>query len=177
MRKIKTIWSRIEAGVRDRYPSERRELPPGATLEEIKEVEDAVQLRLPKSVYESYLLHNGSARIWISELGFLMPLIDRDARKPNSGFGVLNLWRRMLVVAEELADERSDPVGPIRDDHWNVKWIPLTENDCGDFICLDFAPAKGGKKGQVIEWWARGGAQRVLANSFAEWLEGLFPES
>lgn len=55
--------------------------------------------------------------------------------------------------------------------------MPLTENDCGDYVCLDFAPARGGKKGQVIEWWARGGARRVLADSFTEWLESLFPEA
>ena len=177
MSKIKTIWSRIEAGVRARDPSESREFPPGATLEDIEEVEEALSLRLPKAVRDSYLLHNGSARIWISELGFLMPLIDRRAKRPTSGFGVLNLWKAMLRVGEELADERSNPVGPIRDDHWNTRWVPLTENDCGDFVCLDFAPAKGGKKGQVIEWWGRGGAQRVLADSFTDWLDSLFPPS
>ena len=177
MSKIKSIWSRIEISVRARDPGKLQEFPQGTTLEEIQEVEEAINVRLPKDVRDSYLLHNGSARIWISDFGFLMPLIDRDARRPTSGFGVLNLWQKMLRVSEDLGDERSAPVGPIRNDHWNTRWVPLTENDCGDFICLDLAPAKGGRRGQVIEWWARGGAQRVLANSFIEWLENLFPEA
>jgi cell wall assembly regulator SMI1 len=177
MGKMVAIWDRIEAGIRSRDPAERRPLPLGATLDEIQRVEQTIGLRLPKVVRDSYLLHNGSSRIWICEHGFLMPLIDPRTKKGRiTGFGVLNLWQMMLPVAEKMAEERSKPAGPIRDDYWNLRWVPLTENDCGDYVCLDFAPARGGRKGQVIEWLAREGARRVLAKDFTEWLGSLFTE-
>jgi molybdopterin molybdotransferase len=173
--KILRIWDRIEAGIRSRDPAESRPLPPGATFDEIRCVEETIGLRLPKALRESYLLHNGSAGIWICEQGFLMPLIDPRTKKGRiEGYGVLNVWQMMLPIAQKMAEERSRPVGPIRGDYWNLRWVPLTENQCGDYICLDFAPARGGNKGQVIEWIARAGATRVLAEGFVEWLEGLF---
>jgi cell wall assembly regulator SMI1 len=178
MNKMVAIWDRIDAGIRARDPAESRALPPGATPKTIQLVEETTGFSLPNAVRDSYLLHDGSARIWICDQGFLMPLVDPPTKKGRvTGFGVLNLWQMMLSVAERMSENRSEPVGPIRDDYWNLCWIPLTENDCGDYVCLDFAPARGGKKGQVIEWWARGGARRVLADSFTEWLASLFPET
>ena len=72
-----------------------------------------------------------------------------------------------------MAGERSEPEGPIQTDWWNNAWLPLTENDDGDYVCLDFAPAAGGTVGQIIDWSHELGATRVLANSFGEWLAKL----
>lgn len=101
-----------------------------------------------------------------------MPLV-APGEGLHAGYGVVDLWRAMLDVGEAMSQERSSPAGPIRDDWWHRMWVPLTENECGDFVCLDFAPAPGGRVGQVIDWWHEQGATRVLATSFAEWLAGL----
>jgi cell wall assembly regulator SMI1 len=87
---------------------------------------------------------------------------------------VLDLWQAMALVGEAMAVERGSPDGPIGDDWWNSRWVPLTENECGDMICLDFAPAPGGIVGQVIDWWHEQGPTRVLAPSFEEWLAGIY---
>lgn len=60
----------------------------------------------------------------------------------------------------------SRPKGPIRTDHWNRKWIPFTCADTGDFLAIDLAPAKGGKKGQIIFWWHEVGAVNIVSDSF-----------
>jgi cell wall assembly regulator SMI1 len=175
MATITAIWDRIEAGIRARDPDERRSLPASASFDDIRRVEDAIGLQLPQAVRESYLLHDGSNGIYICEQGFLMPLIGSE-KGSLQDYSILNLWQRMLPVAKMMAQERSNPAGPIRDDWWHLRWVPLTENECGDYVCLDFGPAEGGRKGQVIDWWHEQGATRVLANSFTEWLAGLFAE-
>src|SRR5262249_6127270 len=135
----------------------------------------ALGFPLPEAVRESYLVHDGSNGLWICEQGFLMPLAAPQSGR-LAGYGVLDLWRAMAQVGEAMAAERSAPTGPIRDDWWNGRWAPLTENECGDMICLDFDPAPGGTLGQVIDWWHEQGATRVLATGFQEWLEGLTAE-
>ena len=67
----------------------------------------------------------------------------------------------------------SNPSGPIRTDWWNTKWIPFVDNEQGDQLCVDLNPAKGGKKGQVIDWWHEKGAYKVVADSVGEWLAAV----
>jgi cell wall assembly regulator SMI1 len=138
----------------------------------VHRVEAELGVALPEEMHESYLLHDGSAGLWICEQGFLMPLIATEEGL-LAGYGVLDLWRGMLEVSVAMAGERSSPDGPIRDDWWNRLWVPVTENECGDFVCVDLAPRQGGRRGQVIGWNHEQGATRVLADGFGEWLDSL----
>jgi molybdopterin molybdotransferase len=175
MSRIAAAWERIEAAIRAKAPAEQVALPAGAAPDVLDRVEAAQGFRFPAAVRESYLLHDGSNGLWICEQGFLMPLVAPESGH-LIGFGVLDLWRGMAQVGEAMAAERSTPTGPIRSHWWNSRWVPLTENECGDMICLDFDPAPGGVPGQVIEWWHEQGAMRVLAPGFEEWLAGLINE-
>lgn len=54
---------------------------------------------------------------------------------------------------------------------WLPGWIPIGDNDAGDYIYIDLDPAPAGTYGQLIkatkgEWGAR-----VLAHSFTEYLD------
>ena len=169
---VAEAWARSEARLRTQQPDALRDLPGGADPAEIARVEAELGVSLPEDARASYRLHNGSGGIWVCEQGFLMPLT-APGSGPLPNHGVLDLWRMMAQVGDAMAAERSTPVGPIRADWWHPKWVPLTENESGDFVCLDLAPAAGGRVGQVIDWWHEQGATRVLAGSFGEWLASL----
>ncbi|MEH2143178.1 SMI1/KNR4 family protein [Nostoc sp.] len=56
-------------------------------------------------------------------------------------------------------------------DWWSPLWIPLTYDGAGNHDCLDLAPAKGGKVGQIIQMWHDEGERELVASSFQNWLE------
>jgi cell wall assembly regulator SMI1 len=169
---VAEAWGLIEAAPRPRAAGTSPSLPAGASPDHLRRVEAELGVTLPADVRESYLLHDGSDGLWVCEQGFLMPLL-APGDGPLGSYGVLDLWRGMLQVGEAMAGERSCPVGPVRDDWWNRLWVPVTENECGDFVCVDLAPGPGGRRGQVIEWNHEQGATRVLAGSFGGWLASL----
>jgi cell wall assembly regulator SMI1 len=171
---VSDAWKRIETWIRANDRSGKLALPPGASSSDIAYTEWIVGARLPRDVRQSYEIHDGSKGIWIFEQGFLMPLkgAGGGSRIRGGGYNVVDLWTSMLTVGALMREERSEPKGPIRADWWNRGWIPLTENQCGDSVCIDLAPRSRGREGQVIGWWHERGATHVLAAGFAEWLSG-----
>ena len=65
----------------------------------------------------------------------------------------------------------SAPDDGVRNDWWNVKWMPVTQNASGDNLCIDLDPAKGGAAGQMISVWHDAPERTILAASFQEWVE------
>ena len=56
---------------------------------------------------------------------------------------------------------------------WHARWLPVLYDACGNYRCLDMAPATGGHRGQVIFYY-HDDARRVLeAASFKLWLDGV----
>ncbi|WP_156441033.1 SMI1/KNR4 family protein [Burkholderia sp. ABCPW 14] len=41
----------------------------------------------------------------------------------------------------------------IKDDWYNLKWIPFTHDGSGIRLCLNLDPAEGGTLGQVVRIW------------------------
>jgi cell wall assembly regulator SMI1 len=56
---------------------------------------------------------------------------------------------------------------------WLPGWIPITYNGCGDHHCLDLAPAKEGKIGQIIIMWHDSEEREVLAKNYKQWFEHI----
>ncbi len=176
---MEEVWQRIESWLRDAAPKRFR-LTPGASEGEIRAAESTIGCHLPEDVRESYRVHNGSNRIWLVEQGYLMPLEpphDLPRRQRVLFRGVVESWQAMQeMLARGYFDTpggRSRPKGPIKKDWWNPRWIPITDNQCGDSLGLDMDPAKGGQVGQVISWWHERGLIRVLATNLRSWLSGV----
>ena len=70
----------------------------------------------------------------------------------------------------------SSPQHGIKNVWFSLKWIPVCENQNGDFVCVDMDPAIGGHAGQVIEFTRDYGPTRVLARSFRDWLTNIVVE-
>jgi cell wall assembly regulator SMI1 len=89
-------------------------------------------------------------------------------------------WRETMAAMRELGVLTSEPGGlasepdpGIRSDWWNVGWIPLASDGAGDSLCVDLAPAPGGRKGQLITMIHDDSPRPLVAGSFHEWLSAL----
>lgn len=174
---IVSVWKELEMMLSADQSCDKV-FPDGAGEQEIMDTENLIGLRLPTDVRESFLLHNGSNRIWIGEeLGYLMPL-DRPmhlSKRASMAYATVNQSWSILNhnLDNGIFDDpgfSSNPVGPVRSEHWIQEWIPLTYNECGDHLMLDMRPKKGGRKGQIIVWDHEVGATRVIASDFLELL-------
>jgi cell wall assembly regulator SMI1 len=62
------------------------------------------------------------------------------------------------------------------DSRWRPDWVPVMDSD-GDKIVVDLDPGPAGKVGQVFRWYNAGGRpMRVVAESWAVWLNTLADE-
>ncbi|MGE0328136.1 MAG: SMI1/KNR4 family protein [Polyangiaceae bacterium] len=78
-------------------------------------------------------------------------------------------WRKLLRVGAfdeaSVVAERG-----VRAAWWHEGWLPVGENGAGDVLCLDFSPAKGGRRGQVIRVLHDDPVRSVVAASLRELL-------
>ena len=147
MSQISVLWERLEAWGSANAPDMLADLSPGASTEEVAELESALGIALPEAFKESLLIHNGEDDGWPSRV-----FADRGAYLPCAA--ILTERRGRLDVVREYGDPESLPAttyGPCSGEMYNEAWIPFL-NCNGDVIwALDFAPADGGTPGQVIE--------------------------
>jgi len=174
-------WNRIERWFALHVPAA---LPSGASSDDIAKAEEIIGARFPKDMRESYGRHDGSNRLWLCERGYLMPLFrprKLPRRKQVLFNEVVESWQFMAGMLDRgmFAEFTSRPQGEIRAEWWNLHWIPITSNDSGDHICVDVAPAKGGKKDQIIDWWHERGPTKVgtLVNGLARLPRSMKQES
>ncbi|MBN9524458.1 SMI1/KNR4 family protein [bacterium] len=158
---VKAIWTRIEAWFRLNAPDMVGEFQPPASNRHINLLEDTVGVRLPEEMEQSYKIHDGSWALRMFPGGNLLGIQ-----------GIIKEWRKWQEVSESgaFADWKAKPKGPIKQAHWNPRWLPLTTCGSGDGYYADLDPAPGGHFGQVIEFETGTGPVRVVATGFAEWL-------
>lgn len=158
------IWQRIEDWLKANYPEILDDLILGATVEEIAEVEEHIQISFPHEFKVSYLIHNGQE-------GDSEPLMDEW--ELLSLEYIVNEWDLMkdLYDRGDFKDVPSKPIdGSIKPNWWNLKWIPVASNGAGDLICLDLDPGSTGKTGQIISFWHMDEKRERIADSFEVWL-------
>ncbi|MDG0026541.1 SMI1/KNR4 family protein [Trinickia sp. Y13] len=156
-------WAHLEAWLQ----AQPRAIPggfnAGASDDDIKILEGALGVKLPQDFVESLKRHNGQA----DQGGVCFEgesLLDIQ--------GILSEWTtwRELVVEGEFDGMTSDPDAGVKDDWYNLKWIPLTRNGMGDGLCIDLDPAPGGTVGQVIRMLHDDDRRERVAASFTQWL-------
>ena len=142
---MRDVWLRIEAVLRKTCPSLLASLAPGVSAEEIAAAEDRLGLSLPDDVRKSYSVHNGSGDEGILPqsayrrvIGVVVLSLDEVVRHSQ-------MWRDFHF--DNSNHRRARPEGPIRQNWWNTRWVPLTWDGGGDHLCLDFDPAPGGVAG------------------------------
>src|SRR5262245_58040185 len=163
-------WKRIEVWLHANDKTGKCALPPGVLPEEIRRVEALLGVPFPQDLRLSYERHNGRYWLCIFEGSFLLPLASSPDLHPNiQPFSVIDSRRGMLKMAEG-GSLPGEPRGPIKNDWWNPRWIPIIDDEGGDYVCIDMDPTTGGTLGQVIEWIHEGAVTRVLADSLGGYL-------
>lgn len=146
------------------------DLPKGVSLDAIHEFETATEISLPQSLRDFYLRHDGTGDCFFGpyEIG-------------GGDQGFLSLqqslgnWQSMCEIGSESEDlgMYGEQEGPVRKKHWHNKWIPLTDNGCGDYIYIDFDPDTNGTVGQIVDWWHEPAKSTFLYQSFSEFIDRI----
>ncbi len=145
-------WQRILAWVEAHAPDLLDFLEPAADRADLAEAERRLSMRLP-AARAFYGLQNGTTAFAV------FPALDAE----QSAFGPLPLDEIEFLEPDEdeprgrrrrgEPEEEFEADPGVRPEFWHPNWIPFAATlDRGDFLLLDFALARGGRIGQVIEW-------------------------
>ncbi len=134
-----------------------------ASDDDIHVLEAAISAKLPADFTASLKTHNGQ----VDQDGVCF-----EGESLLNIKGILSEWTcwRDVIANDEFEGITSDPDGGVKDDWYNLKWIPITRNGMGDSLCLDLDPAPGGTFGQVIRVWHDDERRERVAASFEAWL-------
>jgi cell wall assembly regulator SMI1 len=168
---VDEIWQRIERWLSRNAKPVFKSLRPPASESEIAAAEDALSRPLPDDFRQSLLRHDGQRLSTKSGTApgfhsseYLLPL--KDCLE----------YRQMMVelLGEGIGKDLDiDTEGPVRAVWWDRAWLPFTLDGMNNTECLDLHPARGGRKGQVIEHWSQEHTRLVNARSFLAWLGGF----
>lgn len=196
-------WERIEAWLDEHFPVLELSLNPGASEEDLAKFEEAVGQSLPPDVRESWLIHDGQARLPIvgwPGLGRLpknaglifgatiLPLL-QQGEESAEGISALDLWKEWAERA--MDSDRSDddgmliereapgatyPAEAIQHLRADRAWIPLGWFTEDDALGIDLEPGPEGTHGQVISFGKGDCEKCVLAESWGKLLADFADE-
>lgn len=169
---INDSWNRIAAWIDGRVPDLKTGFAAGANQEQLDSAASAMNAQLPSDFRELYMILDG-----VTE-GGLFPSHDEW---DEMAYGLMSLeqvvadWQMLAELVESGDFEDCTPSSEtgVQNDWWNLNWIPFADNGGGDYFCLDLAPTEQGEYGQVITHSHETGEHKILANSLAEYLQGL----
>lgn len=171
---IDALWARLEAWGREKAPNMLEDLNPGASDEELGELQTALGRELPESFLQSLKVHNGESDGWPCKV-----FADMGAYLPCSQ--IVENWQMRVQIAGQIgvdfsAEERAEQIrdgiifvdGLVIPEAFNPAWVPIMDSNGDVFWALDFAPAEGGTPGQIIQVDLEGCDWKVIATSFDE---------
>lgn len=163
---VAETWKRIDEWLAQHAPEQAASLAKGAKADQIKQLERQLNMKLPQEFVESYAIHDGQKEdcdLIPDDFGTFYLLRLKDIPKQ------WKVWNQ-LNDNGEFAENTATPDKGVAADWWNRGWIPFASDGGGDHLCIDLAPAKGGKVGQVIQMCHDQSDRKLIAPSFAAWL-------
>ncbi len=171
MSTIANNWKRIELWLTTNAPEALEYLKGPATEDAIGRAEAKLRLKLPDDVRASLLVHDGSANptsdYGIAE-GFVLYSLDKVIKTRE-------LMHRLRASGDIPAslDREAEPDPGVRPVWWHDNWIPVAANTSRVLVCVDLDPAPGGSFGQLVLYISDTSDRKVIAPSFAAWLERI----
>lgn len=166
---MREVWQRIEAALRATAPDLVAQMPDGASAVAIAALEARLGLALPDEVRELYALHDGSGGAEILPQWNYGRVNGVSLLPLNRVVSEREIWIELLDGGDFEGSEAT-PDGPIKQDWWNRRWVPVTSNGGGDHLCIDLDPAPGGTVGQVIDFSHESGPKSVVASGLRAFL-------
>ncbi|WP_176050999.1 SMI1/KNR4 family protein [Burkholderia sp. BCC1644] len=166
---VRDAWKRIGHAIAAHPASLPGGLNGPADEHALAELHVALGSTLPDDVIDSLRLHDGQADpdAVFTESDALLSAQEIVAQ--------WSIWQK-LVSGGDFDGMTSEPDAGIRDDWYNLKWIPFTHDGSGNHLCIDLDPAEGGVIGQVIRVWHDDELRERVASSYAEWLARVAAE-
>lgn len=172
MQDVENLWVRLEAWATDNAPHILSDLCSGATTDQVRTLETELDVSLPDSFKTSLAVHSGEDDGWPAKV-----FTDYGAYLSTSC--IAEEWRQRQQFDEDIEGDPEELIdqnvimvdGPVKPKMFLTSWVPFLECNGDVFWDLDFSPAAGGKKGQVIEVDWEGNSWKVIADSFADFLE------
>ncbi|MBV9928154.1 MAG: SMI1/KNR4 family protein [Acidobacteria bacterium] len=165
-------WERLKAWLRAHAPHLLPCLQEGVTDQELDDFEWDIGVTLPRDFRAFYKVHNGEPELCGGGLIFglqLLPLA--EIREQQAA------WADLVDMNEEMADSmESEPEGAIQLLYANPLWLPFTHDQGGNHLGLDFDPGPKGTPGQVIVFGRDEDRKKLVAPSFAAFLDGVIRE-
>ena len=186
-------WKKIDAWAETNYPELADQLCQGASLNDLNELEHALDCSLPNEVRESLQFHDGQERGGIpTGIIFGSMLLDCEEivqewlnwRKVNDQY--LQEPKRGSAAAEAAASSNSHgaknwrsellakqdccPQNTIQKVYAHPAWIPLVRDWGGNNLAVDLAPGPAGKWGQVVLFGRDYDCKYVVARSWSAFL-------
>lgn len=168
---IAALWQRLESWAGENAPEMLTELNHGAKDVDIEALEKAFGYPLPATYRASLKIHDGESDGWPSR-------IFADMGAYHSAESALNDYNMYLSLgskgtkfdeSEIIEQMESDIItveGPVRPCTFSSGWLPILNCNGDVFWALDYAPAAGGQKGQVIQVDLEGCYWSVVAPDF-----------
>lgn len=169
--KIKDIWKEYLAELDTRFRGYSDRLKPPASLEQIKETEEKMDLSLPEELKELYCCNNGDTD---KVLGTILGLPFLSLEEMYSKWKV---WKEIIEEEDEKGMEelsmfcKSHPEGAIQEIYANVKWIPFCYDYGGNHIGIDLDPGPSGTAGQIINFGRDEDKKSVIAPNLSVFLQ------
>jgi cell wall assembly regulator SMI1 len=168
---VPEAWDVIHKWLDRHAPSLRKKLNKPASKKAVARLEKTIGVQLPEDFSTSYLIHDGADSYSGPIIG--VPFL--------SLAGIEKEWAKLKTrndgIFESLKKEVSFTKGTIKEDPYNVKWIPFAGPDEHNYIGLDFDPGPKGTSGQIINFGADeiiyGSNRFVLGASFAYFMTFL----
>lgn len=163
-------WDRIKRWIKVNHPGMFGTLDIGATIDDLRQLEDGVGQKLPDDYKKFLEVHNGQT--WTH-----LTLFDGDRLlDAETVFRDWEAWKKVLPEIDAACRASygeaasSSPGKGIKDEWWNMSWIPITSNGSGDSYCIDLDPSPDGTRGQIIRMWHDHPGREVIAQSFGDWI-------
>lgn len=160
---MKELIENLKKWLKENIPHLENPFQNGANREELNKLEEKLHVQLPEDFKSFYILCNGqnADAPYITPLGELLSLEGISFQ--------WELWKSLMDNAV-FQNNFSEPDKGIKNDWYNLKWIPVTYDGSGNHLCIDLDPADGGNVGQVITMWHDSPERERVAGSFTEWL-------
>lgn len=123
------------------------------------------EVKIPAEFIDFYKIHNGQIPYTKGIIDDFYELLSIDQIVAE-----WNVWKE-LILDDDSDYYKSTPDPGIKDDWYNLLWLPFASNGCGDNYCLDLDPSSEGRYGQVITMVHDDDIRCVEALSFTSFLE------
>ena len=177
---VQDLWKRLIVWAQANAPGMLEDLNPGASRSDIDELQRVMGIEMPESLANILMLNNGESDGWPCKI-----FADHGAFLSTAR--IAEEWNSRIEIVEEMDNEEQDVdtliaqgvmevEGCVRPVMFDKSWIPFMDCNGDVFWAIDYAPAEGGRVGQVIRVDWECVSYKVIAPSFERFLESYVSE-